>query len=100
MSACYFWPNSNFGRFSDRRQHLGLHNRDLNRMSHRLDQRLCRSAQRACLETIEATEEAEAGSVVRFTSILFSNGSRAEALRVSTLSGTCVLCVLVRHSMG
>jgi hypothetical protein len=31
---------------------------------------------------------------------LFSNGSRAEALRVSTLSGACVLCVLVRHLMG
>jgi hypothetical protein len=30
----------------------------------------------------------------------FSNGSRAEALRVSTLSGACVLYVLVRHLMG
>jgi hypothetical protein len=37
---------------------------------------------------------------VRFTSIVFSNGSRAEALRVSTLSGACVLYVLVRHLMG
>jgi hypothetical protein len=39
-------------------------------------------------------------SDVRFTPILLSNGSRAEALRVSTLSGTCVLCVLIRHLMG
>jgi hypothetical protein len=32
--------------------------------------------------------------------ILFSNWSRAEALWVSTLSGACVLCVLVRHCQG
>jgi hypothetical protein len=31
--------------------------------------------------------------------ILFSNGSSGEALP-STLSGACVLCVLVRHLMG
>jgi Autoinducer binding domain len=37
----------------------------------------------------------------RKMSILFSNGSRAGSLfRVSTLSGACVLCVLVRHFMG
>jgi hypothetical protein len=36
----------------------------------------------------------------RYLQILFSNGSRAEAPRVSTLSGACVLCVLVRHLMG
>jgi hypothetical protein len=36
----------------------------------------------------------------RYRRILFSNGSRAEAVRVSTLSGACVLCVLVRHLMG
>jgi hypothetical protein len=32
--------------------------------------------------------------------IPFSNWSRAEALRVSTLSGACVLCALVRRLMG
>jgi hypothetical protein len=32
--------------------------------------------------------------------ISFSNGSRAEALRVSTLSGACVLYVLIWHLMG
>jgi hypothetical protein len=37
---------------------------------------------------------------VPFAPIPFSNGSRAEALRVSTLSGACVLYVLVRHLMG
>ena len=32
---------------------------------------------------------------------VFSNGSRGERLFwVSTLSGACVLCVLVRHLMG
>jgi hypothetical protein len=30
--------------------------------------------------------------------ISFSDGSRAEAFRMSTLSGACVLCVLVRFS--
>jgi hypothetical protein len=37
---------------------------------------------------------------VRCTTIVFSNGSRREALPVSTLSGAWVLCVLVRHLMG
>jgi hypothetical protein len=33
--------------------------------------------------------------------IVFSNGSRGGRLfGVSTLSGACVLCVLVRHLMG
>jgi hypothetical protein len=36
----------------------------------------------------------------RFCMDCVSNGSRREALRVSTLSGACVLCVLVRHLMG
>ena len=38
---------------------------------------------------------------VRCLRIVFSNGSRGERLfGVSTLSGACVLCVLVRHLMG
>jgi hypothetical protein len=37
---------------------------------------------------------------VRSRRILFSNGSRVGALRVSTLSGASVFCVLVRHLMG
>jgi hypothetical protein len=32
--------------------------------------------------------------------IVFSNGSRRMLFRMSTLSGACVLCVLVRHLMG
>ena len=32
--------------------------------------------------------------------MLFSNGSRREALLAFALSGACVLCVLVRHLMG
>ena len=44
---------------------------------------------------------AAATCYVRLTSIVFSNGSRGERLfGVSTLSGACVLCVLVRHLMG
>ena len=48
----------------------------------------------------ELTRSASSQRMTALLRILFSNGSRAEALRVSTLSGACVLCVLVRHLMG